>query len=138
MGNVSGRSLLRLANLAASDTAYFAARARLPIDVLGRLVLEVLGRAESCRCGVGLWHGHRVLMIDGSGVSMPDAPDRIRGEVHLIDPSLAVLFNPSSFGEDEVVFAGGGAEGFAELGGGEGGWAEGVGGVVVAVGAEVA
>ena len=36
MGNVSGRALLRLANLAASDTAYFAARARLPVDVLDR------------------------------------------------------------------------------------------------------
>lgn len=47
LGNVSGRSLLRLADLAASDTAYFAARARLPIDVLGRLLLETLGRARS-------------------------------------------------------------------------------------------
>mgnify|MGYP001826468796 CR=1 FL=1 len=74
MGNVSGRSVLRLANIAASDTAYFAARVRLPVDVLGRLMLDVLGRAESCCSGVGLWHGHRVLMIDGSGVSMPDAP----------------------------------------------------------------
>ena len=72
MGNVSGRALLRLADLCVTDTAYFAARARLPIDVLGRLLLETLGRARSCCPDVATWHGHRVLMIDGSGVSMPD------------------------------------------------------------------
>jgi hypothetical protein len=74
MGNVSGRSLLRIAGVGASDTAYFAARARLPVDVLGRLMLNLLGHAQSCCPGVGLWHGHRVFMVDGSGVSMPDTP----------------------------------------------------------------
>lgn len=74
LGNVSGRSLLRISNVCASDAAYFAARARLPLDVLGRLLLETLGTARACCPGVNLWHGHRVLMIDGSGVSMPDTP----------------------------------------------------------------
>ncbi|MEM1356535.1 MAG: IS4 family transposase, partial [Planctomycetota bacterium] len=31
-------------------------------------------RTDSCCSDVGLWRGHRVLMIDGSGLSMPDAP----------------------------------------------------------------
>jgi len=73
-GNVSGRSVLRLADIAVSDTAYFAARLRLPVDVLGRLLLDTLGQARACCPGVGLWHGHRVFTIDGSGVSMPDTP----------------------------------------------------------------
>jgi len=73
-GNVSGRSLLRLANVPASGTAYGAARKRLPIDVLGRLLLEVTGRADPCRHGVACWLGHRVFTLDGSGVSMPDTP----------------------------------------------------------------
>jgi hypothetical protein len=74
LGNVSGRSVLRRAQVCASDTAYFAARARLPIDVLGRLLLETLNRAQACCPDVGLWHGHRVFTTDGSGVSMPDTP----------------------------------------------------------------
>lgn len=74
LGNVSGRSLLRRANLSVSDTAYFAARARLPIDVLGRLLLDILNRSRSCCPDAATWRGHRVLTIDGSGVSMPDTP----------------------------------------------------------------
>lgn len=74
LGNVSGRSLLRRVNLSVSDTAYFNARARLPIDVLGRLLLDTLSRARSCCPDAATWRGHRVLTIDGSGVSMPDTP----------------------------------------------------------------
>ena len=73
-GNVSGRALLRLANLTASDSAYFAARTRLPIDVLWRVLLEVTHAAQRCSDGVACWHGHRVFTLDGSGVSMPDTP----------------------------------------------------------------
>ena len=73
-GNVSGRGLLRRANLAVSDSAYFAARTRLPIDVLGRILLEVTNTAQRCCDGVARWHGHRVFTLDGSGVSMTDTP----------------------------------------------------------------
>ena len=73
-GNISGRALLRLVDCGVSDSAYFAARARLPLDVLGRLLLNTLSRARSCCPDAVTWRGHRVLMIDGSGVSMPDTP----------------------------------------------------------------
>jgi len=81
--NVSGRGLLRRAGLAVSDTAYFKARARLPLDVLGRLLFTLTHPArqqtapgssagEASR-GRG-FRGHRVFTLDGSGVSMPDVP----------------------------------------------------------------
>jgi len=73
LGNVSGRSLLRRANLSVSDTAYFNARTRLPLDVLRRLLRQTLGRASCCP-DAATWRGHRVFTIDGSGVSMPDTP----------------------------------------------------------------
>jgi hypothetical protein len=76
--NVSGRGLLRIAGLAVSDTAYFNARARLPIDVLGRVLFALTHPARQ-QTAPGSnqgdnFRGHRVFTIDGSGVSMPDVP----------------------------------------------------------------
>lgn len=49
--------------------AYCLARFRLPLDILARLRCAVAAQAEK----VGeLWHGFRVKVIDGTGVSMPD------------------------------------------------------------------
>jgi hypothetical protein len=49
--------------------AYCLARARLPLDVLARLRCSIAahaGKAEE------RWHGFRVKVIDGTGISMPD------------------------------------------------------------------
>ena len=98
--NVSGRGLLRIAGLPVSDTAYFNARARLPLDVLGRVLFALVDAARQHtpasnpgsnqgdafrgrERGVGFrgsgfrgsgFRGHRVFTLDGSGVSMPDVP----------------------------------------------------------------
>jgi len=90
--NVSGRGLLRRAGLAVSDTAYFKARARLPIDVLGRVLFALVDAARQHTPGSNPggtpasnqgdnfrgrgrgFRGHRVFTLDGSGVSMPDVP----------------------------------------------------------------
>jgi len=72
--NVSGRGLLRRAGLAVSDTAYFKARARLPLDVLGRVLFALTHPARQQTADRGRWLGHRVFTLDGSGVSMPDVP----------------------------------------------------------------
>lgn len=79
--NVSGRGLLRRAGLAVSDTAYFKARARLPIDVLGRVLFALVHAARDHANHHGPdnfrgrgFRGHRVFTLDGSGVSMPDVP----------------------------------------------------------------
>jgi hypothetical protein len=49
--------------------AYCQARARLPLDILQRLRCAVAARANQAE---ELWHGLRVKVIDGTGVSMPD------------------------------------------------------------------
>lgn len=54
-----------------TDSAFCQAMARLPeafFAVLGILVTGRLCRADA----EDRWHGHRVLLIDGTGVSMPD------------------------------------------------------------------
>lgn len=73
-GNVSCRRVLRIAGLAASDTAYVNARVRLPVDVLGRVLFELTHAARQRYADFGRWRGHRVVLMDGSGVSMPDKP----------------------------------------------------------------
>lgn len=56
-------------------SAYCQARIRLP----GQAVTRMIGRvADAMRCVVGPdsgWLGHRVWVIDGSSVSMPDTPE---------------------------------------------------------------
>lgn len=54
--------------------AYCRARRRLPLRLLERLVEQFGGQLD--RPGEDpLWHGHRVVLIDGSGFSMPDTPE---------------------------------------------------------------
>ena len=77
-GNVSCRRLTRIADLAVSVTAYVNARMRLPIDVLGMVLWRLNDEARRRTADVDHfrgfrgWLGHRVMFIDGSGVSMPD------------------------------------------------------------------
>lgn len=80
--NVSGRRLLRIVAMRVTDRAYFKARARLPIDVLGRVLFTLVHAARGHTPGSNrgnnfrgsLFRGHRVFTLDGSGVSMPDVP----------------------------------------------------------------
>lgn len=72
--NVSCRRLARVAGMRFSVTAYCKARARLPVDVLGYLAAMLTHHAREHTQQVGRWLDHRVLLIDGTGVSMPDTP----------------------------------------------------------------
>jgi hypothetical protein len=54
-----------------SASAYCKARKRLPIKLLEKLVDRFAGKLDK-PAEVALWRGHRVLIVDGSGVSMPD------------------------------------------------------------------
>ena len=72
--NVSCRAVSSIAGMRFSVTAYCKARARLPVDVLGGIATMLTHRAREHTQQVGLWLGHRVLLIDGTGVSMPDTP----------------------------------------------------------------
>jgi len=81
LGNIACRRLKRLTDLSATVAAYVEARMRLPIDVLGGLLWQLNDRAGQRVGEVGRWlagegiRGHRVMFIDGSGVSMPDTPE---------------------------------------------------------------
>jgi hypothetical protein len=51
---------------------YCKARQRLPEAILPRLVRDTADRLQGAAPGGWLWHGRRVVLVDGSSVSMPD------------------------------------------------------------------
>jgi len=55
-------------------SAYCKARTRLPVKLLEKLVDRFAGQLDEPG-KVPLWRGHRVLLVDGSGFSMPDTPE---------------------------------------------------------------
>lgn len=73
-GNVACRTVRHLADAQFSLTAYCNARMRLPLELFAHLAWTLTAAAREARETFGLWHGHRVLLIDGSGLSMPDTP----------------------------------------------------------------
>jgi len=73
-GNVACRTVRHLADLDFSLTAYCNARMRLPVELFAQLAWVLAGAARQANDAFGRWHGHRVLLIDGGGLSMPDTP----------------------------------------------------------------
>jgi len=73
-GNVACRAVAHLADAACTPQAYCAARMRLPTDVFGHVAAALTRAARRRTAGFGRWRGHRVLHVDGSGLSMPDTP----------------------------------------------------------------
>jgi IS4 transposase len=55
-------------------SAYCRARKRLPLGLLPRLSRQVSEKLAAKVEPQDLWHGHRVKLVDGSTVSMPDSP----------------------------------------------------------------
>lgn len=69
--NTAMTHLPHLAGEQFSASAYCQARQRLPVALFERLVDSF--RQGLARSGdAGRWHGHRVMLVDGSGFSMPD------------------------------------------------------------------
>jgi hypothetical protein len=58
-----------------TDSAYCAARKRLPLGVLRRLAGRIAERVRTTATAPSTWHGHRVWLLDGSSFSMPDTPE---------------------------------------------------------------
>jgi hypothetical protein len=83
LGNTACRHVVRIGGQEFTDTAYCQARSRLPLavflEVVRRLAAAVRGASEGSR-----WRGHRVWVVDGSSVSMPDAPEL---QAHFGQPS---------------------------------------------------
>jgi hypothetical protein len=57
-----------------SLTAYTNARMRLPLELFTHLAGALTAAAVEAQRTFGRWRDHRVLLIDGSGLSMPDTP----------------------------------------------------------------
>lgn len=72
--NTAMTHLRRLAGETFSASAYCQARQRLPLALLERVVNSFTQRLATSG-DPGLWRGHRVALIDGSGFSMPDMPE---------------------------------------------------------------
>ncbi len=80
----SCRGALRAAKLTASAGAYCKAKQRLPVQVLEyllatinkKIALQTAGSSSSRSSSSNArWHGHRVVLVDGSSASMPDTPE---------------------------------------------------------------
>ena len=55
-----------------SDSSYCAARAKLPVKGVARLVEQWCEGYDSFGQDTGLWRGHRVVIADGTGMIAPD------------------------------------------------------------------
>jgi Transposase DDE domain len=72
-GNTAVTHLRHLSGLAFSPSAYCQARGRLPVAFFRQLQEAVTGRVRAAADPD--WRGHRVVLMDGSSFSMPDAPE---------------------------------------------------------------
>lgn len=67
-GNTSCSHVGHLSELSFSAAAYCKSRSRIPFEILEKLLDHLFPIASE----EGKWRGHRVLLEDGSGCSMPD------------------------------------------------------------------
>ena len=74
-GNTACQHVVQFGQWAFSATAYCKARKRLPLRVLQSLVEMVAAKLRATTAESAKWLGHRVWMIDGTGVSMPDVAE---------------------------------------------------------------
>ena len=75
--NTAMTHLPHLAGERFTPSAYCQARQRLPLALIQRLV-DSFARGLEPSGTPSLWHGQRVLLVDGSGFSMPDTPGTCR------------------------------------------------------------
>ena len=73
-GGTAITHLRHLSGVAFTPTAYCQAVKRLPEAFFGLLQILVTGRVRGDR-RADRWRGHRLFLIDGSSVSMPDTPE---------------------------------------------------------------
>jgi hypothetical protein len=75
-GNVSCEGLTQLAGFSFSSSAYCMARQRLPLEIVQRLLARVTARllTSGSLAVADRWRGHRVLIADATGFTLPDTP----------------------------------------------------------------
>lgn len=74
-GNTSCAHVRHFGDFAFARSAYCQARQRLPAKVFRKLLEQTGRRATTEARRVGLWHGHRVVSVDGSTFSMSDTKE---------------------------------------------------------------
>jgi len=74
-GNTALNHVSLMAGRAFTDSALCQARARLPLAVFQIVLRDLVKVLVPVTEAVGLWRGHPALLLDGSSVSMPDAPE---------------------------------------------------------------
>lgn len=74
-GNAAISFVVRLAGGMFSESAYCQARARLPVSVVRAAADAFTARVRHESAGDGRWCGHRTVLLDGTGVLMPDTPE---------------------------------------------------------------
>ena len=74
-GNVACNHVPHLAGKEVTGSAYCEARARLPVKMFETLLSRCTTRMAECVRDTGLWLGHRLFLLDGSGFSMPDTQE---------------------------------------------------------------
>jgi hypothetical protein len=73
--NTACSHLPHLSGQTFTASAYCQARRRLPLNLITTLVFRIVGVMQQETRAARLWHGHRTILIDGSGCSMSDTPD---------------------------------------------------------------
>lgn len=71
---IAWRARHELPLLSANTAAYCTARVRMPLATLTAVHEHVAAALEQRVTRDEHWHGHRVLIPDGTGISMPDTP----------------------------------------------------------------
>jgi hypothetical protein len=74
-GNVACNFVPHLAGKKVTGSAYCEARGRLPLGVLESLLTRCTRQMAAAAAGAGRWLEHRLLLVDGSGFSMPDTAE---------------------------------------------------------------
>jgi hypothetical protein len=74
-GNTACQHTVHFGQWNFTDSAYCAARKRLPLGVLRHLAARVAARIRTSTTATSTWYGHRVWLLDGSSFSMPDTPE---------------------------------------------------------------
>src|SRR2546428_2712007 len=72
-------------------SAYCQARKRLPLDTLQRLRVALAAAAEKT---AQLWHGLRVILIDGTTTSLPFSPKNHHGFTQTERPKIRLSLPP--------------------------------------------
>lgn len=74
-GNAACARLPRLTGLAFTASTYCQARSQLPLAICQELLTRLVRSRSPLTDEDEGWLGHRVWLIDGTGVGMPDTPD---------------------------------------------------------------